>query len=69
MEDFRHKYDKSQKTCEKLRQRLQGSENVCLSQQSLIEMQANEIGKLKHKARKYKKKVAQRDGHINSLQN
>ncbi len=54
---------------EKYRVKLHGSENVCQSQQSLIEMQAGEMNKLKHKGRKYKKKVQQRDSQIASMLN
>ena len=49
--------------------KLHGSENVSQSQQSLIEMQAGEMTKLKHKVRKYKKKVQQRDSQIASMLN
>jgi membrane-bound ClpP family serine protease len=57
LSEFRGKYEKAVRQTEKYRVKLHGSENVCQSQQSLIEMQANEMSKLKHKVRKYKKKV------------
>ena len=38
LQGFKVKYDKSQKAAEKLKLRLHGSESVCISQQSLIEL-------------------------------
>lgn len=67
--DFKSKFERATKQTEKYRIKLHGSEGVCQSQQSLIEMQASEIAKLKHKVRKYKKKVQQRDSQIASMLN
>lgn len=69
LSEFRGKYEKAVRQTEKYRVKLHGSENVCQSQQSLIEMQASEMSKLKHKVRKYKKKVQQRDSQIASMLN
>lgn len=55
--EYKARYEKAVRQTEKYRVKLHGSENVCQSQQSLIEMQAGEMNKLKHKVRKYKKKV------------
>jgi len=45
-----------------------GCETVCANQQSLIELQAEQIGRLKHKLRKYKRRVCTRDAMIAELQ-
>ena len=60
--------DKTTRQLEKARARVQGCENVCTNQQSLIELQAEQIGKLKHKLRKYKRRVVTRDAMIVELQ-
>ena len=60
--------DKTTRQLEKAKARVQGCENVCTNQQSLIELQAEQIGKLKHKLRKYKRRVVTRDAMIVELQ-
>ncbi len=57
LQDFRTQFDRAQTTIDKLKLKLHGSESVCGSQQGLIDHQAKEIQKLKHKVRKYKKKI------------
>jgi chromosome segregation ATPase len=69
LSEYRGKYERAARQTEKYRVKLHGSESVCQSQQSLIEMQATEINKVKHKVRKYKKKVQQRDSQIASMLN
>jgi len=67
LQDFRTQFDNAQSQIDNLRHKLHGTESVCSTQLGLIDIQAREIQKLKHKVRKYKRKMAQRDGNINAL--
>lgn len=67
VEQMRLKNEKAFRQVEKLKGKVQGSESVCISQQSLIEMQNHQIAKLKHKLKKYKRRVINRDQMIAAL--
>lgn len=64
---YKHKFEKATRHLEKAKHRLHGSENICFNQQSLIELQGTQIAKLKHKLKKYKRRVVVRDTTILEL--
>jgi hypothetical protein len=67
LNDFKTKYEHSQRDFERLKLRLSENENVCISQQNLITIQSEQVQKLKSKLKKYKRRLRKRDATIIEL--
>ena len=67
LNDFKTKYEHSQRDFERLKLRLSENENVCISQQNLITIQSEKVQKLKSKLKKYKRRLRKRDATIIEL--
>lgn len=67
LNDFKTKYEHSQRDFERLKLRLSENENVCISQQNLITIQSEQVKKLKSKLKKYKRRLRKRDATIIEL--
>ena len=67
LNDFKTKYEHSQRDFERLQLRLSENENVCISQQNLITIQSEQVQKLKSKLKKYKRRLRKRDATIIEL--
>ena len=67
LNDFKTKYEHSQRDFERLKLRLSENENVCISQQNLITIQSKQVQKLKSKLKKYKRRLRKRDATIIEL--
>ena len=67
LNDFKTKYEHSQRDFERLKLRLSENENVCISQQNLITIQSEQVQKLKSKLKKYKRRLRKREATIIEL--